>query len=226
MPTRVGDPQPIGARDRLTGRWVVPLSEDPSPAWRRQFLQAAHASGLFSGDQMTVASAALVFEIERSAFALACEKIDEWIVQANGETDVSSVKPAGESPGPDAPTILVVDDEPDIGPMTRDILAPAGYVVVTTSDPLEAIRLARQRRGAIDLLLVDVVMPGMDGRDLAGRIRFLRPNMKVILMSGYEVSGLADSGWPFIEKPFSIKALAQKVAETLKAGRRPSEPDR
>jgi hypothetical protein len=87
----IGDPQPIGARDRLVGRWLVPLSEDPSPEWRRQFLEAAHASGLFYGDQMTVASAALLFEIERSALALACEKIDEWIVQANGETLVSKV---------------------------------------------------------------------------------------------------------------------------------------
>ena len=118
--------------------------------------------------------------------------------------------------------MTVVPGALDIGPMTRDILEPAGYVVLPTSDPVEAVRLARQRRGAIDLLLVDVVMPVMDGRELAGRILELRPNMKVILMSGYEVSGLGETGWPFIEKPFGIEALGQKVADTLREGRGPS----
>jgi PleD family two-component response regulator len=71
--------------------------------------------------------------------------IDQWIAQANGETAASSVQSGTASPEPDAPTVLVVDDEPDIGPMTRDILEPAGYVVLPTSDPVEAVRLARQR---------------------------------------------------------------------------------
>jgi CheY-like chemotaxis protein len=197
MPTRVGDPQPIGARDHLVGSWVVPLSEVPSPAWRRQFLQAAHASGLSYGDRMTVASATLVFEIERSAFALACEKIDEWIALANGESTVSQAAPfPTASLTPRAPTILVVDDHSDIGPMAQDMLESAGYIVLLTADPLEALRMASQRSGDIDLLLVDVVMPVMDGRQLARRMLVLRPHMKVMLMSGYEGSGLAETGCP------------------------------
>ena len=202
--------------------WRVALSEDPNPGWRRQFLTYAYGSGLFAGDQMTVVPGALVFTIERSALVLVCEMIDQWIAQANGETAASSVQSGTASPEPRAPTVLVVDDEPDIGPMTRDILEPYGYVVLPISDPLEAVRLARQRRGAIDLLLVDVVMPVMDGRELAHPILELRPDMKVILMSGYEVSGLGETGWPFIEKPFGIEALGQKVADTLREGRGPS----
>jgi hypothetical protein len=66
---------------------------------------------------MRVVSGALVFVIERSALALACEKIDEWIAQANDQTDASSVESGSESPEPDVPRILVVDDQPDIGPM-------------------------------------------------------------------------------------------------------------
>jgi CheY-like chemotaxis protein len=100
--------------------------------------------------------------------------------------------------------------------MVRDILESAGYVVLLTSDPLEALRLAQHQAIAISLLLVDVVMPTMDGRELARRILSLRPTIKVVLMSGYEVSGLAESGWLFIQKPFGVKALAQKIADTLK----------
>lgn len=222
MPTRVGDPQPIGSNDRLVGGWVVPLTEDPSPGWRRQFLQAAQASGLFYGDRMTVASATLVFEIERSALALACEKIDEWIGQANGEGPLSQPHSSGVSPAPRASTVLVVDDQPEIGPMAQDMLEPAGHVVLFTSDPLEALRLASHRPGGIDLLLVDVVMPVMDGRELARRMLVFRPDMKVLLMSGYEVAGLAETGWTFIKKPFGFKALIEKVADTLKQSNPPA----
>jgi two-component system cell cycle sensor histidine kinase/response regulator CckA len=115
-----------------------------------------------------------------------------------------------------APSILVVDDQPEIGPMARDILEPAGYVVLVTSDPLAAIRMARNRDNNIALLLVDVVMPLMDGRELAQRMLAIRPEMKVILMSGYEVSGVAETGWAFLAKPFGLHTLTQKVGETLR----------
>ncbi len=220
MPNRVSEPQHIGGSERLP-TWRIALSEDPSPEWWQQFLRYAQASGIFSGVQLTVASRMMVFEIERSTLALACQKIDQWIAQANGEAPSSSTQSCTESPVPRTPTILVVDDQPDIGAMARDILEPAGYVVLLTSDPLEAIRMARHRPGDIDLLLVDVVMPLMDGRELARRMLSLRPQMKVMLMSGYEVSGLAETGWPFIAKPFGIQELTQKIAETLRDDRPP-----
>src|SRR5216683_1472050 len=82
-------------------------------------------------------------------------------------------------------------------------------------------RSTRHRPGDIDLLLVDVVMPLMDGRELARRMLSLRPKIKVMLMSGYEVSGLAEAGWPFIAKPLGIEELLQKVADTLRDDRPP-----
>lgn len=220
MPNRVSEPQHIGGSERLP-TWRIVLSEDPSPEWRRQFLRDAQASGIFSGVPLAVASRMVVFEIERSALALACEKIDQWIAEANGEAPSASAQSRTESPVPRTPTILVVDDQLDIGPMARDILEPAGYAVLLTSDPLEAIRMARHRPGDIDLLLVDVVMPLMDGRELARRMLSLRPQMKVMLMSGYEVSGLADTGWPFVAKPFGIQELTQKIADALREDRPP-----
>ena len=100
------------------------------------------------------------------------------------------------------------------------MLQPVGYTILWTVDPFEAIRIGRQYLGDVALLLTDVVMPLMDGRELARRMLILRPPMKVILMSGYEVSGLAATGWPFLAKPFGIKDLTQKVTDALKQSSR------
>jgi two-component system, cell cycle sensor histidine kinase and response regulator CckA len=112
-------------------------------------------------------------------------------------------------------TILVADDEPTMGPLAADVLEPAGYVVLHTTDPREAIRLARQRPADIDLLLVDVKMPLMGGIELARRILVLRPKMKVILMSGNKITGVNETDWSFLEKPFGIDTLTQMVASAL-----------
>jgi CheY-like chemotaxis protein len=132
---------------------------------------------------------------------------------------------AGNDTHPPAPrvlTILVVDDDPSVGSLTRDILRSAEYLVLFTDDPVEAIRLARQRPGDIDLLLVDVVMPLMDGRELARRVLDLRPKVKVLLMSGFEMSSLRDAGWPIIVKPFGVTELAEKIEECTTARKRAS----
>ena len=127
------------------------------------------------------------------------------------------VRPAEESAAPSAATILVVDDRSDVGRLTQDILETVGYVVLPTSDPLEALSLSRRMSGKIDLLLADVGMPLMDGRELAQRMVELHPGMKVILMSGSHEVGTVETAWAFIEKPFMVKELLQKVAETLEA---------
>jgi DNA-binding NtrC family response regulator len=111
---------------------------------------------------------------------------------------------------------LVVDDDATIGPWVRGALEPLGYVVLTTVDPREALRIGEDQSGDIDLLLVDIVMPLMDGRKLAQRLRTLRPQLKVVCMSGYGFSDLEDSGWPFMVKPFSMDELAQMVASALR----------
>ena len=208
MPRRIGEPQRMSGFGQIPA-WRVPLSEEPDAQWRLRFLERAHTSGLFHRSAISIESATLVFEIEAPALAQACEQIDEWIAEANGEM------PRAQAPTQQATTILVVDDEPVTGPLVHDALEPGGYVVLHTVDPLEAIRMARHRPGPIHLLLTDVVMPLMDGRELARRILTLRPDMKILLMSGYEVSGLAETGWPFIAKPFRLAQLQEKVRDAL-----------
>lgn len=212
MPARIGEPRRIGGSDHLP-TWQVSLSNDPSPDWRWQFLQHAHTDGFFSGRRIAVEAVALVFEIERPALALACEKIDLWIVLANGRLSEASEDGIPQ----DQRTILVVDDDPHIGPMAADILADgANYIVLHTTYPMEAIRLAWQRPGNIDLLLVDFKMPVMGGIELARRVLVLRPKLKVILMSGgYQITDAKESSWPVLEKPFAIDTLRQMVASAL-----------
>ena len=157
----------------------------------------------------------VVFEIERSALALACEKIDQWIARANGEAPSSRAQSRTESPVPRARTILVVDDQPDIGPMARDILEPAGYVVLLTSDPLEAIRLARHRPGDIDLLLVDRVGRVIASRKLGGNMRQLREAKGLTQEQLAERAQVTLSVISIIEEGQSGNPSVGKVTDTL-----------
>jgi CheY-like chemotaxis protein len=127
-----------------------------------------------------------------------------------------------QSPVSHVLTILVVDDDSAVGSLARDILGSAGYFVLLADDPVEAMRLARHRPGDIDLLLVDVVMPLMDGRELARRVLDLRPKIKVLLMSGFAISGLRDTGWPVIAKPFGVTELIEKIEECMTGKKRSS----
>jgi CheY-like chemotaxis protein len=210
MPRRTGEPQRLGGSERLPA-WRVSLSEEPTAEWRREFLRLALTSGIFQNGQIAVEADALVFELEQSALGVTCDMLDQWIVRAHGK----GVAEAGRA-GEHVATILIVDDQPDVGPLAEDILEPEGYAVVHTTDPMEAIRVAKTRPGDIDLLLVDIVMPLMDGRELARRILALRPNMKVILMSGYEVSGTKEAGATFLQKPFGVEPLRRIVSDTLR----------
>ncbi len=117
-------------------------------------------------------------------------------------------------------TILLVEDEPLILRMTKEMLKLKWYTVLSAATPEEALSLARNHAGKIHLLLTDVIMPGMNGRDLAQKLLSLHPLMKIIFMSGYTANvitdqGILDEGIHFIQKPFSMKDLASKVRETL-----------
>ncbi len=117
-------------------------------------------------------------------------------------------------------TILLVEDEPAILRMTAIMLERLGYSVLEASTPGEAIRLAREYSGEIHLLMTDVVMPEMNGRDLAGNLLSLYPNLKCLFMSGYTADviahhGVLDEGVNFIQKPFARQDLAFKVREVL-----------
>jgi CheY-like chemotaxis protein len=119
-------------------------------------------------------------------------------------------------------TVLAVDDDPAVGALVRDILGSADYFVLFAQEPNKALRLAKQHPGDIDLLLVDVVMPLMDGRELARRVLELRPTVKVLLMSGFEMSSLRETGWTVLAKPFGVTELLEKIEECTTAPKRPS----
>ena len=117
-------------------------------------------------------------------------------------------------------TILVVEDEPAILKLTIKLLKRLGYRVLTASTPGEAIEVAEAASEHIDLLMTDVVMPEMNGRDLAKNLLVLYPNLKRLFMSGYTANviahhGVLDVGVHFIQKPFKLKDLAIKVREAL-----------
>jgi PAS domain S-box-containing protein len=117
-------------------------------------------------------------------------------------------------------TILLVEDEPAILEMITTMLEREGYTVVPAITPGEAIRLAKEHHGNIHLLMSDVVMPEMNGRDLAKNILSLYPKIKCLFMSGYTANviahhGVLDHGVNFIQKPFSKGDLGLKVREML-----------
>jgi signal transduction histidine kinase/DNA-binding response OmpR family regulator len=117
-------------------------------------------------------------------------------------------------------TILVVEDEEEILSLSKRMLEKQGYRVLTAMTPGEAIRQAEQYPGVIHLLVTDVVMPEMNGRELAKKMLSLYPNLKRLFMSGYTANviahhGVLDEGVQFIQKPFSTRDLANKVRETL-----------
>ena len=109
-------------------------------------------------------------------------------------------------------TILVVDDEDVVRSVVRDMLESGGYNILDTSDPQQALRLARER--PIHLLLSDVVMP-MKGPELATKLLAFSPSTRILLMSAYPMSEVATSGRAFISKPFSVQALNDKVRQVL-----------
>jgi two-component system cell cycle sensor histidine kinase/response regulator CckA len=119
-------------------------------------------------------------------------------------------------------TILLVEDEPALRELTRTVLAARGYNVIEASHAEEAERLASDRRdgGKIHLLLTDVIMPGVSGRELAKRVLARQPSMRVLYMSGYTYNVIAENGTlerdvAFLQKPFTPSALVENVREVL-----------
>ena len=119
-------------------------------------------------------------------------------------------------------TVLVVEDEPSVLKLARRFLEDQGYRVLSTSVPAEALRLCEQHPETIHLLLTDVIMPEMNGPELAGRLRDIRPGLRVLYMSGYtadiiETQGRLAAGLPVLQKPFTHEDLARGVRAALDA---------
>jgi two-component system, cell cycle sensor histidine kinase and response regulator CckA len=137
-----------------------------------------------------------------------------------GKDEISSVKGNQASVISGRETVLVVEDEPALLEMSKLMLEMQGYKVLSAASPREAIRLSREHSGKIDLLMTDVVMPEMNGRDLAENMLTLYPDLKCLFTSGYTANviahrGVLEEGVHFIQKPFSRNDLAMKVREVL-----------
>jgi PAS domain S-box-containing protein len=117
-------------------------------------------------------------------------------------------------------TILLVEDEPALRALTRRVLSSAGYTVIDAGSGDDALKTLAAFSGPVHLMLTDVVMPGMNGRDLATRVAALRPDIKVLYASGYTDDaifrhGVLDDGSRFISKPYAPGELRRKVREAL-----------
>jgi CheY-like chemotaxis protein len=117
-------------------------------------------------------------------------------------------------------TVLLVEDEQQVRRVTAEVLLRSGYQVLDAPTPAEALAIAERHANSIDLLLTDVMMPGMSGPDLALRLREKRPDLKVLCMSGYTDTtilrrGILDRGLAYVQKPLSPTALLLKIRSVL-----------
>lgn len=128
--------------------------------------------------------------------------------------------------GDGSKTILLVEDEDMVRALLQQVLREHGYEVLEARNGSEALRLFDQRRGPIDMLLADVVMPGLNGRQLAERLSLAWPGMKVLFISGYlddmvTLKGVMESGTPFLPKPLDPEVLLEKVRQVLQSPDKP-----
>ena len=118
-------------------------------------------------------------------------------------------------------TILFVEDVDDLCEMASEALRSLGYKVYTASNGLDAIKLFKEKSGEIDLVVTDLIMPGMNGTDLVKQLREQAPDLRVLYTSGYSESHFNHDGFLkkdilFLKKPYSIAQLSSKIQEALK----------
>ncbi len=143
-----------------------------------------------------------------------------YLPRQTGQGVEAQEESEGTQPLSRGETVLVVEDEVSLLKLAGEILAKLGYRVLSAGAPGEALRLVEEYTGEIHLLMTDVILPEMNGRDLAEQIKKIRPTMKCLFMSGYTADviahrGMLDEGVQFIPKPFSVRDLAVKVRKVL-----------
>jgi len=134
--------------------------------------------------------------------------------------DEAPAAPPAARPVPGSGTVILVEDEVAVRELIHSVLEVNGYRVLTARDPHDALRLGEGYAGSVDLLITDVIMPGMNGRDLAARITASRPGLRVLYISGYteeilEGARLPGDGSAYLQKPFGLGALAAAVRDAL-----------
>jgi two-component system, cell cycle sensor histidine kinase and response regulator CckA len=121
---------------------------------------------------------------------------------------------------PQPATVLIVEDDPGVRDLSAKILRRRGYTVLAAEGGDEARQICERHEGAIHVLLSDVMMPGMNGPMVAKMLRSMRPDLKVVFMSGYSSADVARHGVvqddaPFLQKPFTPERLANTISEVL-----------
>lgn len=149
-----------------------------------------------------------------STFKVYFPRVDAPIVSTPASAELALALSRGTE------TILWVEDEPAVNALVQKTLQPRGYTLLVAKQGEEALRLAEEHPGKIDLLLTDVVMPGMTGPDLLQRLKRRRPAMKALFVSGYAANArvhhdIMNAQDPFLQKPFTPQSLAQKIREVL-----------
>ncbi|WP_051305676.1 PAS domain-containing hybrid sensor histidine kinase/response regulator [Desulfogranum mediterraneum] len=158
-----------------------------------------------------------------SVFDIYLPRVGESVPLLAAEGSGAEVQAGGQ-------TILVVEDEPAILNMVTTILGRKGYTVLSASAPAEAIRLVRDRDQPLQLLITDVIMPEMNGRELADHLLDSRPSLEILFISGYTADvissqGILEEAVNFLQKPFTLEELLQRVGAILEKGDAPAGPE-
>jgi two-component system, cell cycle sensor histidine kinase and response regulator CckA len=142
-----------------------------------------------------------------------------WLPEVESDEEPAA-PPAAAAPAAGTETILLVEDEDALRELLHEVLSENGYVVLQAASGAEALRVSRGHAGGIDLLLTDVVMPGMSGREVATALSAERPGLRVLFASGYTAEAIArhgvlEPGTDLIHKPFTPEALLRRVRDRL-----------
>jgi CheY-like chemotaxis protein len=154
-----------------------------------------------------------------------------YLPRVDEEAGAMEVSPRPSALLPGRETVLVVEDDNQVRSVAAMVLEISGYDVLTAANGGEALLLSEQFKSKIDLLLTDMIMPGMGGQELSKRLLRLRPGTRVVYMSGYSENanihhGVIEEGSDFIEKPFSPEVLTRRIREVLDTPRNRDNADR
>ena len=153
--------------------------------------------------------------------AIGSTKTPEFPTAMDWDVRIHEVRPrlvaaGGAQPG--SKQVLLADDEPLVRDLVHVLLHSWGYRVLLACNGREAMEIAEEHKGPIDLLVSDVTMPAMDGPELAEKLKAKRPSLRVILLSGYSHSEIVlQGGWKFIQKPFQVHELRAAVEDNFKS---------
>jgi CheY-like chemotaxis protein len=153
-----------------------------------------------------------------TTFSIYLPRVDE-------PADNAGVTPASQSAAGGSETVLLVEDEESVRQLVRETLEAKGYRVLEADHGAAALQIASDHNGPIDMLITDVVMPGMSGRELSEQLLASDPDIKILYLSGYTEDavvhqGVLEPGTSFLQKPFTLQALARKVREVLRSERK------